>query len=103
MKRIFVSHPFKDNPKANRESADKICKELVKQGYLPISPLHLFSFLENDDLRNHIMRVCFELIQVCDEVWVFGDSEGCMAEKRYAEFIGKPVKVFVGGQYLTKR
>jgi hypothetical protein len=90
---IFVSHPYANDPKGNKKKADEICKYLLKQGHLPLSPLHLFSFMENDTRRNEIMRICFELIQIADEVWIFGDSEGCQEEKSYAEFIGKPVKI----------
>ncbi len=58
-----------------------------------MSPLHLFSFMDGDDYRNDIIRTCFELIQISDEVWVYGDSRGCNEERRYAEFIGKPVEI----------
>ena len=94
MKRIFVSHPFKDNPEINRKIVDSICKELVKDGYLPISPIHMFGFMENDDHRKEIMSVCAELIEMSDEVWVYGWSEGCNFEAGTAEKIGKPVKRF---------
>jgi hypothetical protein len=94
MKRIFVSHPFADNPEVNRKIVDSICKELVKDGYLPISPIHLFGFMENDDNRSDILKVCSDLINLCDEVWVYGWSEGCNLEAGIAEMIGKPVKRF---------
>jgi hypothetical protein len=49
VKRVFISHPFSSDPEGNRVRVDIICHDLVKQGILPISSLHLFSFMENDD------------------------------------------------------
>ena len=93
MKRIFVSHPFKDDPKGNREKVDKICKNLLSQGYLPLSPLHLFGFMEDDTHREEVMHVCYDLIDISDEVWVYGTSEGCKAEEFYAFDQGKVVSI----------
>ena len=85
MKRVFISHPYKDDPKGNKKRVDTICRELAeKDDILPISPLHLFSFMENDDNREEILQVCFRLIDICDEVWVYGNSEGCNKERYYA-------------------
>lgn len=93
MKKIFISHPLMGDFKGNRKRADKICKHIVKQGLLPISPLHLFSFIDNEtkEARKEIMAVCFKLIDISDEVWVYGDSEGCKLEEEYAERTGKKV------------
>jgi len=35
--------------------------------------------------------VCFRLIDICDEVWIYGNSEGCRKEKMYALLKGKKV------------
>ena len=92
MKRVFISHPYKDDPERNKKRVDNICRELAEKGdILPISPLHLFSFMEDDDSREEILQVCFRLIDICDEVWVYGDSEGCEKERGYALFRGKKV------------
>jgi nucleoside 2-deoxyribosyltransferase len=93
--KVFVSHPFADNPIENRKKVDKICKDLVKQGFIPISPLHLFSFYENDSDREEILQFCYELIDICDIVHIYGTSEGCMKEHGYAVLTGKPVEVKV--------
>ena len=82
MKRVFISHPFSKNMLINTMKINKICKDI--KGYLPISPVHLFSFMENDEEREEIMQVCFALIDLCDEIWIYGESEGCNLEKEYA-------------------
>ena len=94
MRRVFISHPYKDDPKGDKKRADAICRELAERDdILPISPLHLFSFMENDEKREEILQVCFRLIDICDEVWIYGDSEGCRREAKYAKNVGKPVKM----------
>ena len=92
MKRVFISHPYKDNPTGNKKRVDTICRELAERDdILPISPLHLFSFMEDDLQREEILQVWFGLIDICDEVWVYGDSEGCRKERAYALSQGKMV------------
>jgi len=96
MKRVFISHPYKDDPKGNKKQADTICRGLAERDdILPISPLHLFSFMK-DDKREEILQVCFRLIDICDEVWIYGDSEGCRKEREYAISIGKSVVIKYG-------
>jgi len=57
MKRVFISHPYKDEPKGNKKRADTICRELAeKDDILPISPLHLFSFMKDDSNREEILQ-----------------------------------------------
>lgn len=94
MKKVFISHPFAKDKLINRMKAEKICRDI--KGVIPISPLHLFGFMDNDTHREEIMKVCYNLIDICDEVWVYGDSEGCRKEKEYAELKGKRVVVING-------
>ncbi len=93
-KYAFISHPFANNPEGNRKKVDKICKYWVKKGVIPISPLHLFSFYEEDNDRDKILNICYKLIDIVDVVFVYGDSEGCRLEKEYAKKKGKPIFVF---------
>ena len=63
MKRIFISHPYKDDPNGNKKRVDTICRGLAeKDDILPISPLHLFSFMKDDSNIEEILQVCFRLI-----------------------------------------
>ena len=99
MKRVFISHEFKSNPEENFKEVEKICDYIVKyeKGILPISPLHLFSFFDEEKghYRESIMEMCFRMIDNCDEVWVYGQSSGCQREKRYAKNHGiKVVKKY---------
>jgi hypothetical protein len=103
MKRVFISHPYKDDPKGNKKQADTICRGLAeKDDIFPISPLHLFSFMKDDSNREEILQVCFRLIDICDEVWIYGDSEGCRMELEHARSIGKVVRVHGGNMGKAK-
>lgn len=96
MKRIFISHPYANDPEANKQSADNICRYVCRLGYLPLSPLHMFSFIdnENDYIRHQIMKVCYKLINMSDEIWIFGNSEGCQKELKYARKHNKKIILF---------
>ena len=63
-KYAFISHPFANNPEGNRKKVDKICKYWVKKGVIPISPLHMFSFYEDDSDREKILNICYKLIDI---------------------------------------
>jgi len=111
--KVFISHPFTDNPNKNREKVDLICKNLSKitevmnEKILFISPLHLWYFMESDmGLRKDILEYCLHLIDGCDEVWFFsydlGDNEniedslsaGQLIEKNHVEDNNIKYKIF---------
>ena len=83
--RVFISHPYSDNPELRLKQNDYICRNLP-DNILPISPLHLFSFEEDDSRREEILQVCFDLIDMCDyaNFYMYGDlSEGQIKELNY--------------------
>lgn len=83
----FISHPYQDNPEENKKKNEAICKQILNENpdVIPISPLSLFSFINEDtEIRDDIMNVCFKLIDLCDEFWSYGKSEGCDMELAYA-------------------
>ena len=86
MNRVFISHPYSDNPELRLKQNDYICRNLSDE-ILPISPLHLFAFEYDDSRREEILQVCFDLIDMCDEVWFYnynGLSKGQICELHYA-------------------
>lgn len=93
MLKVFISHPLSGDLEANRRKVDKICRNFLNKGILPISPVHLFSFIDEEtpELREEILEACCKLIHLADAVIVFGDSEGCKVEEAYARKIDKPV------------
>ena len=90
MEKIFISHPFADNPKENKEQIDKICKALLEKDIVAISPLHLFSYMEDDNNRQEIMETCYNLIEIYPLMRTKA-SKGCDEELKYAKEIGQDI------------
>lgn len=106
IKHVFISHPYCGKPIYNKKRVDRICRQIIRRNddILPISPLHLFGFLESDkNYREEILHVCYELIKFCDEVWFYYYdapaefaisrlSEGQKKELNEAIYQGKLIK-----------
>ncbi len=90
--KIFISHPYSDNPALRVKQADILCKKLVgEEDIFPLSPLHAFSFCESDDgIREDVMESCYRLIEASDKVYFYRYpefpflSEGQQEELNYA-------------------
>lgn len=92
MKKVYIAHPFRDNPPGNLNKVGRICKGIIR-GYpdiIPVSPLHLFCYLPPEE---DVMDRCLEVMASCDEVWFYGDwvkSEGCRMEYQKAVNLNIP-------------
>ena len=100
MKKIYVVHPFQAK-KENYQAISNICNRLVAMGYMPLSPVHAFQFMDdrNPNERETALGFCRELIKFADEVWVFGNwefSEGCRMEVTEASCQLKLIKIVTG-------
>lgn len=96
---IFLSHPFADDPQANKRRVDFIAKEIREANpeALILSPLHSFSYFKTDDMREAIMYECYEMIKRVD-ICVFIQYDGFLSSGQsdeiiYAEEIGKDIEV----------
>jgi hypothetical protein len=70
---VYVCHPFADDPPGNVERVRNICRHLVAEGVLPIAPhLYLPAFIDEATERELALSLCLELVDVCDELRVFG-------------------------------
>lgn len=106
---IFLSHPFADDPQANKRRVDFIAKEIREANpeALILSPLHSFSYFDTDDMREAIMYECYQMIEHADTcVFIQYDgflSSGQSDEKIYAEEIGKDIEVEEVDQLLLDK
>ena len=95
-KLLFISHPYSDNPDDNKKKVNKICKKLFNEGKIPLSPLHMLSYMSDDRHRKAIILICKSLMVVSTEClfYMYEElSEGQKIEIDYAGKIGKPVRV----------
>ena len=91
---IFVSSPYAGNIEENTTAARRYCRYVVEQGHTPIAP-HLFfpQFLDEDRERLLGLQMGLQLLDFCDEIWVFGvPSSGMRSEIAYAEENSIPVR-----------
>jgi hypothetical protein len=94
-RRIYVCHPYANDPPRNVERVRGICRQLVAEGYLPIAPhLYLPAFIDEATERELALSLCLELVDLCDEVRVFGTNLtiGMGREIQYAKQRGIPVQ-----------
>lgn len=97
MKRVYIAHPLRGNRELNYRMATQICDRLAhEREVIPISPLHNFGYLDPAHFDPyHAMQLCFGLLSIADELWVFGkwwESEGCQAEICFAGCHGIPIR-----------
>ncbi len=83
-KRVYISHPYKNEEK-NKAAVEEIIKQLIKDypKHTFISPIHTFGFLYDSTEYTEGLEMCLQLLDMCDEMWVYGDwqsSTGCICE-----------------------
>ncbi len=79
----YICSPYRDNPCVNVMRARNYCKFAVSKGRIPLAP-HLYfpQFMSEATEREAAMQMNFELLKLCGECWVFGETitEGMAAE-----------------------
>ncbi len=73
--RVFVCHPFSDGSDDDLKRIKVICREVDAKGDLPIAPqIYLPQFVDVENERMHVELLCLDLMEMCDEVCVYGDE-----------------------------
>ena len=94
---VYICSPYRSDPRMNVLRARRYCRFAVGKGRIPIAP-HLFfpQFLSESAERETAFRMNFELLKLCDEIWVFGDvlSEGMVLELSRAKTLCKTIRYF---------
>lgn len=99
-KLIYVCSPFRGNLTEmirNSNNTAAYCASIAKEGAVPIAPHLYFPRFMNEDIpeeREFGMEVGKALLEICDEIWVFGDriSEGMQEEINLAKELNIPIK-----------
>jgi len=74
---IYVCSPLKGDIAGNIEKARLYCKLVIKAGYIPLSTHMLFNGVLDDtnpQEREVALTAGEEMLRLCDEVWIFGDT-----------------------------
>ncbi|WP_158291399.1 NAD(P)/FAD-dependent oxidoreductase [Desulfosporosinus sp. Sb-LF] len=83
---------------------DIICEYVLKKELLPINPFRVFDYFLSDRVpRDIIRRGNNQLIQTCEELWVFGPiADGVLFEIALAKKHGKKIKYFTIGSKIEE-
>jgi hypothetical protein len=85
-RRVYVCHPFADDPVENAVRVRLICRRLVHAGVVPVAPsIYWPQFLDDLTERDLGQNVALELLGLCDELWVYGDRVTERMERELAE------------------
>jgi hypothetical protein len=109
---VYIAHPLRPDPRSvtpygdcqkNIAAVTAICERLLKEypDLLILSPIHAFGFIDplakGKDVEL-VLAQCRRLLELADEVWVYGDyeiSEGCKMEIAHAKALEKPVRLML--------
>lgn len=110
MKKIYVAHPLRGGTRdinaiyENHLKSDALMLMLSRkhenEEILFLSPIHAFSFAPPLGRQEWVLAQCRGLLELADELWVFGDwqgSEGCRMEIEHARELGITI-VFEDGR-----
>ncbi len=90
---IYAATPFR-----MQNLVEKICDFIESKGHFPVNPLKLMPIERYNykrHLRENIYTVCFGLVDICPELWIFGIGAGSLKEYLRAKESGKQIRSFV--------
>ena len=92
---VYAATPFR-----MISQSQEICDFIESQKGFPVHPLlclppERYNYSRPETERENIYRVCFGLVDLCDEVWIFGVGGGACKEYQRARDQGKPTRSLV--------
>lgn len=99
MKKVFICSPYRGNIEENIKKAKFYGRIVIGTGRIPvIPPLYFPTFLDENNPNERMtgIEMGLELMDSCDEVYVFGFdiTEGMKFELDYAGKKKKPVRLY---------
>jgi len=92
---VYICSPYAGDLEGNAERARRYCRFAVDSGKIPVAPhVYLPRFMSEETEREAALVAGLRFLDICAEVWVFGDriSEGMRREIAHAETAGIPVR-----------
>lgn len=94
---VYIASPYAGDIEGNTAFARNACRYCGEQGHTPIAVHLLYPQIYNDaspEERRRALQMGLHLLEVCDELWVCGDtiSPGMEGEIRRATELGIPIR-----------
>ena len=98
-KRVYVASRYAGDVDQNTANAVRYCKYAIQRGYMPVASHLLYpAILDDNDPQQRTLGTMFglALLNLCHEVWVFGEqlSPGMEREVVEAKRLNKPIRYF---------
>ncbi len=99
MLKVFICSPFRGDIKENTKKAIGYAKMAAMNGPIPVAPHLIFPLFLDENIpieRMMGIEMGLELMDICDEVWVFGFTltEGMKLELEHAKVKQIPVRLY---------
>lgn len=99
-KLVYICSPFSGDVAGNTIKAREYSRFAFEQGVIPFTAHLLFpQFVMEETERELAMQMDMEMLEKCDEIWVFGAEErlsaGMKAEIEYAEQLGMTIRFYM--------
>ncbi len=95
-RKIYVASKYAGDVDENVKAAATYCRKVIEEGYMPVASHLLYPQILNDNIpaeRELGLLFGLALLNVCDEVWVFGEvSAGMQKEIEEAKRLNKRLK-----------
>ena len=97
-RKVYVASRYAGDVVANTTAAIGYCRRVIKDGYMPIASHLLYpQILDDKNPAERELGLSFglALLQMCDEVWVFGKvTKGMAGEIEEAKKLKKQIRYF---------
>ena len=97
-KKIYMVSKYAGDVRKNKADAIRYCRYVISCNCMPIASHLLYPCMLRDDIpKERELGLLFGLflLQICDEVWCFGEiSPGMRQEITIAKRLGKTIRIF---------
>ena len=97
-RKVYVASRYAGDVVANTTAAIRYCRRVIQDGYMPIASHLLYpQILDDKNPAERELGLSFglALLQMCDEVWVFGKvTKGMAGEIEEAKKLKKQIRYF---------
>ena len=97
-RKVYVASRYAGDVVANTTAAIGYCRRVIQDGYMPIASHLLYpQILDDKNPAERELGLSFglALLQMCDEVWVFGKvTKGMAGETEEAQKLKKQIRYF---------